>query len=243
VRPFPRKKIAKMVSGPVRWQIAAFALLSFAAAANAQNTLTAYLPEVDSYFRVSTNVRFDFQAKGYMEDGDLNHAQIGPSFQFNLIAFEALQRITTFDLDDMKCMPVVFVIGYRYIPSTVGPAIHRLQPIVMFHVPFPGRTLITDRNRADLDWTNGAFHWTYRNRITAERRIAIRSYHPGPYAAAEFEYQNQFSKWSVTRLFAGCLLPLTKHISLDGYYQHVNNTAPRPNHQVNALGTILDFYF
>lgn len=232
-----------MLRDRLRWPVAAFVLLALATAANAQTTLTAYLPEVDSYFRISANVRFDFQAKGYMEDDDLNHAQIGPSIQFNLRPFEALQRITTFDLDDMKCMPVVFVIGYRYIPSTVGPAIKRLQPIVMFHVPFPGRTLVTDRNRVDLDWTNGTFNWTYRNRITAERRIAIHSYHPGPYVAGEFEYQSQFSKWSVTRLFAGCLFPVSKHVSFDGYYQHVNNSGPRPNHQVNAIGAILNFYF
>jgi hypothetical protein len=232
-----------MIRHRVQWAIAALVVLFLADVADAQTTLTAFLPEVDSGFRLSTNVRFDFQAKGYMEDGDLDHAQIGPSFQFNLKPFAALQRITTFDLDDMKCMPVVFVVGYRYIPSTVGPAINRLQPIVMFHIPFPGRTLVTDRNRADLDWTNGTFHWTYRNRITAERRIAIRSYHPGPYAAAEFEYQNQFAKWSVTRLYAGCLLPVGKHVSIDQYYEHVNNTGPRPNHQVNAIGSILNFYF
>ena len=154
-----------MVSDPVRLPIAAFALLLLATAANAQTTLTAYLPEIDSYFRLSSNVRLDFQTKGYMEDGDLNHAQIGPSLQFNLKPFEALKRITVFDLDDMKCMPVVFVIGYRYVPSTLQPGINRLQPIVMFHVPLPGRTLVTDKNRADLDWTNNTFHWSYRNEM------------------------------------------------------------------------------
>jgi hypothetical protein len=232
-----------MVSDQVRWPVAVFFLLLFATASNAQTTLTAYLPEVDSYFRLSSNVRLDFQAKGYMEDGDLNHAQIGPSLQFNLKPLEELKKITIFDLDDMKCMPLVFMVGYRYLPSSVQPATNRLQLIVMFRIPFPGRTLLSDRNRADLDWTNGAFNWTYRNRITAERRLTIHSYHPGPYAAAEFEYQSQHSNWSVTRLFAGCLLPISKHIQLDGYYEHVNNTGPHPNHQVNAIGSILNFYF
>jgi hypothetical protein len=226
-----------------KWLILAFFLCLAPCVAIGQTTVTAFLPEVNSYFRFSTNVRLFFQAKGYMEDGDLNHAQIGPSLQFNFRPLERLKKITTFDLDDIKCMSVVFTIGYRYLPSTVQPAINRMQPIILFHVPFPGSTLITDRNRVDLDWLRTAFNWTYRNRITAERRLTIRSYHPGPYAAAELSYQSQYSKWSTTRLFAGCLLPLSKHLQLDSYYEHVNNTGTHPNHQVNAAGLMINLYF
>ncbi len=226
-----------------KWLIVPFFLLLTPSYAQAQTTITAFLPEVESYFRLSSNVRVVFDAKGYMEDGDLNHAQIGPSLQFNFRPLERLKRISVFDLDDIKCMPVVFTIGYRYLPSTIQPNINRLQPIVMFHIPFPGRTLLSDRNRADLDWSRGPFRWTYRNRITAERRLTIRSYHPGPYAAAEFSYQSQYSKWSVTRFFAGSLFPLNRHIQLDSYYEHVNNTGPHPNRQVNAIGAIFSFYF
>jgi hypothetical protein len=211
--------------------------------AGGQTTIMAFLPEVDSYFRISPNVRLFVQAKGYMEDGDLNHAQIGSSLQFTIHPIEKLKKITVFDLDDIKCMPVVFTVGYRYLPSTVQPAINRMQPIIQFHVPFPGRTLVTDRNRFDLDWSRAAFHWTYRNRVTAERRLTIRSYHPGAYAAAELFYQSQYSKWSSTRLFGGCLFPLTKHIQIDSYYEHVNNTGTHPNHQVNAAGLMISLYF
>lgn len=225
------------------WLIAAFLVWLRAAGVRAQTPITAFLPEVNSCFRLSPNVRLVFDAKGYMEDGDLNHAQVGPTLQFNLQPFEGLKDVTTFDLDDVKRMPVVFEIGYRYLPSTLQPAINRLQPIVTFHLPFPGRTLLTDRNRADLDWSDGKFDWTYRNRITAERRFAIRSYHPGLYAAAEAAYQSAYSKWTTTRLFAGCLLPLTKDTEINSYYQHVNNTGLRPNRTVNAAGLIFSLYF
>jgi hypothetical protein len=210
--------------------------------ARAQAPITAVLPEADDYFRLTSSARLVFEAKGYMENGDLSHAQIGPSLQFNVRPFKKLKEITLFDLDDMKSMPIVFTIGYRYLPSTAQPNINRMQPILMFHIPFPGTTLVSDRNRADLDWSKGNFNWTYRNRITAERRLAIRSYHPGPYVSAEFSYQSQFSKWSVTRLFAGCLLPLSKRFELDGYYEHVNSTGVHPNHQVNAAGLALNLY-
>jgi Protein of unknown function (DUF2490) len=226
-----------------KWSMVALFLWLASCAAAGQTTITAFLPEVDSYLRFSPNVRLFLQAKGYTEDGDLNHAQIGPSLQFNFLPLEKLKKITAFDLDDIKCMPVVLTIGYRYLPSTVQPDINRLQPMVQFHVPFHGRALVTDRNRADLDWSTAGFHWTYRNRITAERRLTIRSYHPGPYIAAEFAYQSQYSKWSNTRLFGGCLLPLSKHVQVDSYYEHVNNTGPHPNHQVNAVGLMISLYF
>jgi hypothetical protein len=226
-----------------KWLIMAFFLPLTSSVATGQTTITAFLPEVDSYFRFSPNVRLFFQAKGYLENGDLSHAQIGPSLQFNVRPLEKLKKITIFDLDDIKCMPAVLTVGYRYLPSTMQPAINRVQPIILFHVPFPHSILITDRNRVDLDWSRVAFNWTYRNRITAERRLTIRSYHPGPYAAAELSYQSQYSKWSTTRLFAGCLLPLSKHLQIDSYYEHVNNTGTHPNHQVNAAGLMINLYF
>ena len=226
-----------------KWLIAPFLLLLLSASVVGQTTITAFLPEVDSYFRLSSNVRLIFQAKGYMEDGGLNHAQIGPSLEFNFRPLEKLKQVTVFDLDDIKCMPVVLTIGYRYLVSTTQPSVNRLQPIALFHVPFPGRILVTDRNRFDLDWSQDIFNWTYRNRITAERRLTIRSYHPGPYAAAEFAYQSQFAKWSTTRIFAGCLLRVTRRTQLDTYYEHVNETGVRPNRQVNAAGLIVSLYF
>ncbi|MGA8368012.1 MAG: hypothetical protein ACLQMT_12470 [Candidatus Acidiferrales bacterium] len=73
--------------------------------------------------------------------------------------------------------------------------------------------------------------------------MTIRSYHPGVYASAQFLYQSQYAKWSSNYLFAGCLFPLSKHIQLDTYYEHENNTGPHPNHQVNAAGLVMDLYF
>jgi len=225
------------------WLLAALSLWLPSAAAQAQTSTTAFLPEVSSYFRLSANVRVVLDAKGYDEDGDLNRAQVGPSLQFNIRPLDRLKKNTRFDMDDMKGFPVVFAIGYRYLPSSVQPVIQRVQPIVMFHIPLPGTILLSDRSRGDLDWSKGSFRWTYRNRLTGERRLTIRSYHPGVYASAEFFYQSQYAKWSETHLFAGCLFPLSKRIQLDTYYEHANNTGSRPNQQANAAGLIMDLYF
>jgi hypothetical protein len=228
------------------WLIATFVALLPCLCTRAQTSTTGFFPEVDSYARLTSNVRLVLQAKGYMEEGDFMRAELGPSFQFNPRPSEKLRKLSVFDMDDMKPMPVVFSIGYRYLPSATGPSTNRLEPLVMLHIPMPGRIFVTDRNRADLDWSNNNFTWRYRNRITAERRVTIHNYHPGPYASAEFFYQSQYSKWSSTRLYVGCLLPLTKlnrHLELDPYYEHENNTGQRPNRQLNIGGFIISLYF
>ena len=228
------------------WLITPFVALLPCLCTRAQTSTTGFFPEVDSYARLTSNVRLVLQAKGYMEEGDFMRAELGPSFQLNPRPSEKLRKLSVFDMDDMKPMPVVFSIGYRYLPSATGTSTNRLEPLVMFHIPMPGRIVVTDRNRADLDWSNNNFTWRYRNRITAERRVTIHNYHPGPYASAEFFYQSQYSKWSSTRLYVGCLLPLTKlnrHLELDPYYEHENNTGQRPNRQLNIGGLIISWYF
>jgi len=211
--------------------------------ARAQTTTTFFLPEVDAYIRLASNLRLELQSKGAIQDRDFYGATVGPSLEFNLKPLKKLKDIAIFDLDDMKCMPVTLSIGYRYLPSSTGHAANRFEPILTLHIPAPGRLLITDRNRADLDWSNRSYKWRYRNRITIERRVTIHSYHPAPYASAEFLYESPYSKWASTRLYAGCLLPLIKHLQLDPYYEHENNTGIGPNQQVNAGGLTLSLYF
>jgi hypothetical protein len=188
--------------------------------------------------QVSSNIRFAFQANEIIADGALAVSDVGSSIEAYLRPLEALKPVTVFDLDETKCVPVLFSFGYRYLPAPGKPAVNRLEPIAMFHFPLKG-VLITDKNRADLDWSSANYKWRYRNRLTAERRLTIHSYHPGPYASAEAFYESLFSKWAATRLYAGCFLPLSKHLELDPYYQHENNTGKAPNQQKNGAGLIL----
>jgi hypothetical protein len=119
-----------------------------------------------------------------------------------------------------------------------------MEPVAIFHLPTWGRLLISDRNRADLDWpTSGNFTWRYRNRLTIERRVTTHSYHPAPYVSAEVFYESQYNKWSTTALYAGCLFPIGKHVQFDPYYEHQNNTGKHPNQQLNQLGLVLNLYF
>ncbi|HTZ47966.1 MAG TPA: DUF2490 domain-containing protein [Verrucomicrobiae bacterium] len=202
-----------------------------------------FLPEVDTYDKLSSNVRFDFQAKETREAGDPTQVEVGPSFDFYLKPLVKLKHVTEFDLDDAKTRLLQLSVGFRYVPSPNEPHIERM--IVAFTTNFPlgGGFLLSDRNRADLDWEKGAFTWRYRNRLNLERTIKIGNYHPSPYVAVEPYYLSQYQKWSTTALYAGCILPFKKHYQLDPYYEHQNITSKKPNQQLEQFGLILNMYF
>jgi hypothetical protein len=141
----------------------------------AQTTQT--LPEVDTYIKVNLGLRITFQAKGTREAG--SPSQGGPSVDFYLKPILKLRNASKFDLDDSKSRPMVVSFGYRYLPqANGGSTINRIEPVVTFSFPMKGAFLLTDKNRADLDWQNGGFEWRYRNRFQVERALTIRSYHP-----------------------------------------------------------------
>jgi hypothetical protein len=202
-----------------------------------------FLPEIDVYHKLNSDVRVSFQLKETREGGEPTQAEVGPSLEFYLKPLVRLKDITLFDLDDSKSRPLVLTIGYRFLPSPDSPPTNRMEPVVTARFPLKAGFLLSDRNRADLDWKSGKFSWRYRNRPQIERRLTIHSYHPAPYASVEFFYESQYSKWSDTAIYAGCLLPIGKHLEFDPYYEHQNNTGKRPNQQLIQLGLVLNIHF
>ena len=202
-----------------------------------------FLPEIDAYYRFDPNFRVYFQAKETREGGAPTTAEIGPSLDFHVKALEKLHDIAAFDLDESKSQLLLFSVGYRYLPTPGEPPTNRLEPYVIVRLPAAGRFLLSDRNRADLDWKSGNFSWHYRNRIDVERPWKIRGCHLSPYVAAEFWYTSQYEKWSTTSIFVGGIFPFGKHVSFNPYYEHQNNTGKAPNQQLNQLGLTLNLWF
>ena len=59
------------------------------------------------------------------------------------------------------------------ITTPGAPPENRMETIATFHCPLKAGFLVSDMNRADLDWKNGSFTWRYENKLTVER--AFRS--------------------------------------------------------------------
>jgi hypothetical protein len=214
----------------------------FGPAGNAQTNQL--LPEIDVYYKLNRNVRVSFQAKETREGHTPTTAELGPSLDFYLWRLSKLLEVTSFELDDSKARPLLLTIGYRYLPVPDQPPTNRMEPVLTGAMPVPKvKILLTDRNRADLDWQNGSFSWRYRNRVQFERSVKMRSYHLSPYASVEFFYESQYSKWSDTAVYAGCQFPLGKHSEVNPYYEHQNKTGKSPNEQLNQLGLVFNLYF
>jgi hypothetical protein len=203
-----------------------------------------FLPEIDFYAKLSSDVRFQMQAKQTREGGEPTRAEIGPTVDFYVHSWIRLAKVGRFDLDDAKSRPLVLGMGYRYLPqANGGAATNRLEPVGTARFPVSTKVLITDRNRFDLDWSSGGFTWQYRNRLQVEGPEPIGTYHATPYASVEPFYQSQYGKWSETTIYAGCIFPIGKHVQFDPYYEHQNQTGKKPNEQLNQFGLILGLYF
>jgi hypothetical protein len=204
---------------------------------------TEALPELDFYLKLNSNVRFRVQAANTREGGDPTQLTIGPDLDLYLKPLLRLKKVTAFDLDDVKARPLVFTAGYRDLVTPGSPSTNRMLLTATFHFPLKYGSLLSDKNRSDLDWTNGKFKWRYRNRLQIEKPLNIRSYHPAPYISAEAYYQEQYQKWGTTELYAGCLFPIKKRYEFDLYYEHQNNTGKSPNSQLEGIGLKLNMFF
>jgi hypothetical protein len=202
-----------------------------------------FLPETDAHLTLNSFMRVYLQAKDDRDQGASNQFALGPSIQFYLRPLLKLKKITAFDLDDSKTRPLVLETGYRHLTVPNAPSTDRMETLLTFQFPLGAGFLISDRNRADLDWKSGTFMWLYRNKLTLERTLAVHSYHLIPYVAAEPYYVDQYHKWSTTDLYAGCLLPVGKHVEFNPYYEHENNTGKKPNQTVNDIGLALYLFF
>ena len=236
-RPQPRRRL--LLASKLLLLMALFTLLDLNAAAQTSQLL----PEIDVYYKLQPELRIWFQAKGTREGGSASQAEIGPSLDWYVKPWVKLKDVTAFDFDDSKTRLLVLSVGYRYLPSANSPPENRLEPIVTMNFPLKGKLLLSDRNRADLDWQSGSFSWRYRNRISLERALPIQHYHFIPYVMAELFYESQYGKWSDTAIYAGCLLPIGKHVQFNPYYEHQNNTGKSPNQQLNQLGLMLNLFF
>jgi Protein of unknown function (DUF2490) len=201
------------------------------------------LPEIDTYLKVNPMMRAYFQAEGDRDGGVPLQSTLGPSLQFYLKPLLRLKSVTAFDLDDAKKRPLTVEAGYRVITAPDEAIENRFMPMATVALPAKGSFLVTDRNRADLDWKAGVFSWRYRNRLLVQRTFSIRSYHLTPYLSAEAYYTSQYSKWSTTQLEAGGLFPIGSHVQIDAYYEHQNNTGKKTNEQVNDIGLAAHVFF
>ena len=222
------------------WWLAGVSLvLLFASQARAQSWR--YQPEIDTYIGLHRNVRFAFQAEETREDGSPIQAEIGPSIEFY---WRVSKNLIPNGVDKSKTSFIVLSIGYHYLPSPDEPATNRILLVATPRIPLRrSKLVVSDRNRGEINFSNGDLTWRYRNRLQLERQLTIRPYHPTPFANVEVFYNSSYQKRSSTRIQVGCQFPVRSHVQIDVYYEHDNNTGVTPNQQVNLISSVLSLHF
>ena len=213
----------------------------------ASNTSNEFWPEIDVYVNLKPKIRLFFvgTSSRSVEDGEV----------FNSTAYEAQLGAA---IDYIPNKHVVLRVGYRRgfsVGNDVDPyKENRVLTEQTLRRLIPGSLLLSDRNREDFRFIDGAFSFRYRNRVTLEREFHIfKGRTVTPYGSAEIYYDTRFDAWNRNRLIVGVqtslrhgpilkLLMPKRQISLDLYYARQNDSRSSSEH-VNALGATLAFYF
>ncbi len=103
--------------------------------------------------------------------------------------------------------------------------------------------LMSDRNRTEFRWVNGAYHFRYRNRLRFERPFKARKTKLTPYISVESYWDSKYDRWSQFRYGGGVQIPVSKIAAFDAYYdrQHCI-TCSASSQQTNIFGLTLNIH-
>ena len=218
-------------------------MLLLLAAACAAQEVNQFWPEIDTYIKINDNMRFLLVADQTRENRFGTQAEIGPNLDFYLKPLLKLKKIAGLQLDQSKSRPLMLRVGYRRLFSPGNPSENRVVLEATPRYPFLHGILVTDRNRADLRVIQGTFSWRYRNRLAIEKTFKIRRFGFTPYARAEAFYDSNFNKFSRTTEDLGSIFPVTRHLELESYFEHQNDTSKPQNRQINVQSVVVNLYF
>jgi Protein of unknown function (DUF2490) len=139
---------------------------------------------------------------------------------------------------------LVFAGGYEYL-HTVQDGSKRIENRVIAQVTprlLVGRVLLSDRNRTEFRWVNGAYDFRYRNKVVILGRLQRGTFKLRPYASGELYYDRNHHSWNENRYGFGVQFPYKKRWMLDTYLLHQNCTTCSPT-SVNMIGVTLNLYF
>jgi len=203
-------------------------------------------PEVDTYVRVNDHARLFFVASTVQEERATTEGEFGANLDLH---FKPIRRepALLFRLDEAKNRVLAVRIGYRYLASYTGDAPEN-RGVLEVTTRYPltalfGDLLVSDRNRMDFRFMDGAYSWRYRNRLSMEKELSRGAVRVNPYARFEAYYDSRYEKWSRTESMLGASFPVTRRWELEGYFDAQHDTGGSPNRTTKAIGAATTLYF
>jgi hypothetical protein len=213
----------------MRSRLALAALLAAVSATGQDGTQSQFLPEVDTFFKLSPSDRILVLASATdVTDSTETDPEVGLFWDHRVGDRVSLRG------------------GYRFKYSDYpGEPIRRESRIQLgadLRFPVARKVLATDRNLVELRWIDGDPSQRYRNRLTIEREITGLFGKAHTFvAAAEVFYDTRHHAWSREEYTASIQTLVNQRLLFEIYYQRQEDRFGSPHH-VNALGLTVQLF-
>lgn len=220
-----------------------FLVLAAAIHGQSSATVTEFDPGTSLAIDLTHRVRLDFYT-GREKSEEISSSKFKVGGGASLRLKPQLKRfLDAFDTDKQNRLVLAMIYEYSKASDQGETKIeHKLMADATFRHNLPQDLLLSNRNRFENRWINGAYHWRYRNRAMLERPFKIRKRDITPYIAAEAYWDQRYDKWNMFKFTGGVQVPLYRRASLDLFYERQHCvTCSDPN--TNIFGVTLNIAF
>ena len=216
-------------------------VLTLDAPAAAQEINTQFWPEIDTFVRLSDDMRIYVPASKTREGLDDSDQDGTAGIFLDYYASPITKLRLAGPANAPRMRRLLLRAGYSYTAGGDGqPATNALAAEATGRLLLPGEFLISNRNRFDLNFTGGEFDPRYRNRLRFERTVVICGPSLTPYVYGEAFYSFNDGDWFKIRAAAGLEFHLWERFVPEVYFQRDFNKGSTPD--VNGVGLVLSIY-
>ncbi len=218
-------------------------VLAFCSASLSQTSVSEFWPQINTQIQLPKH----FRTTGYV---GVQNSEAFPYQQIfagaNLgYQWRRISKDHLINADSDKEHTLVFAAGYEYLHTLNSGKLkdesRGLLQGTLARRPW-SPLLITDRNRVEFRWVNGAYSTRYRNMLTFNYDLKVHRHHFTPYGAAEVYYDGGKGSWNEEQYTAGLEWPFLRVFTMQTYYLRQHCTTCNPVN-VNAAGLNLNFFF
>lgn len=224
--------------------LAAILLLTSLTVAQAGDTQAEFVPELNTYLKLSENTRLFFI--GSLTQGLSEPATDGEVGAHLDITFAPILRPRLRHADWERDRYLWLRIGYRLLGDLdnreSGFVEHRGVIQLTARAPLPWEVWLVNRVGVDLRDMNGDFSTRFREQLGIEREITVGGVTLVPYAQAEVLYDTRFGAWNRQIYQAGVEIELTSHVRIEPYYARQEDQRSSTAH-LNRAGLVLKLYW
>ena len=180
----------------------------------------------------------------------------------NLLFIEAITRSREIKYTDVQSWANI---DYRWFPQEIYPLAlsfragylyaseitdspepykeHRAVADITPRYNLANDVILFDRNRVEFRWVNSDYSTRYRNRLRLEYRPTVEEKLITAYFSFEMVDDYTLHKWSRNYIQVGLEVPLAWFVSLEVSFCRQNSSGSSAPAHVNALGTVVAFFF